>query len=98
MASSKAAANQFAANILPVIREIQAGGAKSANASALNRDSPYEPRTGANFCAFPAFRQDRLAARMTAVTAGVPNGGRGADLAIFTGIGAHSSHRLLLNA
>jgi hypothetical protein len=64
----------------------------------INRDSPYEPRTGANFCAFPAFRQDRLAARMTAVTPGVPNGGRGADLAIFTGIGAHSSHRLLLNA
>jgi hypothetical protein len=35
---------------------------------------------------------------MTAVTPGVPNDGRGADLAIFTGIGAHSSHRLLLNA
>jgi hypothetical protein len=33
-ASSKAAADQFAANILPVIREIQAGGAKSANAIA----------------------------------------------------------------
>jgi DNA invertase Pin-like site-specific DNA recombinase len=37
--SSKAAADQFAANILPVIREIQAGGAKSANAiaAALNK-------------------------------------------------------------
>ena len=39
VASSKTEANQFAANILPVIREIQAGGAKSANAiaSALNK-------------------------------------------------------------
>jgi DNA invertase Pin-like site-specific DNA recombinase len=39
VASSKAAADQFAANILPVIREIQAGGAKSANAiaTALNK-------------------------------------------------------------
>jgi DNA invertase Pin-like site-specific DNA recombinase len=39
VASSKAEADQFAANILPVIREIQAGGAKSANAiaSALNK-------------------------------------------------------------
>jgi DNA invertase Pin-like site-specific DNA recombinase len=34
VASSKAAADRFAANILPVIREIQAGGAKSANAIA----------------------------------------------------------------
>jgi Recombinase len=39
VASSKAAADQFAANIIPVIREIQAGGAKSANAiaTALNK-------------------------------------------------------------
>jgi DNA invertase Pin-like site-specific DNA recombinase len=39
VASSKAGADQFAANILPIIREIQAGGAKSANAiaSALNK-------------------------------------------------------------
>jgi DNA invertase Pin-like site-specific DNA recombinase len=39
VASSKAAADQFAANILPVIREIQGGGAKSANAiaTALNK-------------------------------------------------------------
>jgi hypothetical protein len=34
VASSKAEADQFAANILPVIREIQPGGAKSANAIA----------------------------------------------------------------
>ena len=39
VASSKAEADQFAANVLPVIREIQAAGAKSANAiaSALNK-------------------------------------------------------------
>lgn len=39
VASCKAEADQFAANIVPVIREIQAGGVKSANAiaSALNK-------------------------------------------------------------
>ena len=35
VAGLKAAANQFAANVLPVIREIQASGASSANAIAV---------------------------------------------------------------
>ena len=36
--------------------------------SLRNRHSPDERRSGENFCVFPAFWQDRLAARMTAVT------------------------------
>ena len=55
-------------------------------AAPLSRDSPYEPRTAANFCAFPAFWQDRRAALAAAVTLGSPNGCRAADLAISPGI------------
>jgi hypothetical protein len=36
----------------------------------LNQDSPDEPRTVVDFCAFAAFWQDRLAARTTAVIPG----------------------------
>jgi hypothetical protein len=64
----------------------------------LNRDSPDEPRTVVDFCAFAAFWQDRLAARTIAVILGTPNGDRGADLAILASIWTYSSRQLLLNA
>jgi hypothetical protein len=38
-----------------------------------------EPRTGAKFCAFPAFWQDRQVARLAAVTLGCSNGRRAAE-------------------
>jgi hypothetical protein len=50
------------------------------------------------FALFLRFWQHRLAARTTAVIPGTPNGGRGADLAIFAVIWTHSPCRLLLNA
>jgi hypothetical protein len=65
---------------------------------AFNRDSPDEPRTVVDFCAFAAFWQDRLAARTIAVILGTPNGDRGADLAILASIWTYSSRQLLLNA
>jgi hypothetical protein len=52
----------------------------------ISRDSPYEPGTGANFCAFPAFWQDKRVALAAAVTLGSPKGCRAADLAVFPGI------------
>ena len=64
----------------------------------INRDSPDGPRTGVNTRVFPAFRQDRSEVRTATVNSGSPNGGRGADLAIFAGIWTHSSHLSLLNA
>src|SRR5450759_1198373 len=64
----------------------------------LNRDSPDDSRIGADIRGFPAFRQDRSEFRTATVTSDGPNGGRGADLAIFAGIWTHSSHRQLLNA
>src|SRR5207344_335218 len=57
----------------------------------ITRDSPDEPLTGVDCCAFAAFWQYGLAARTTAATVGAPNGGRGADLTIFAGIWTHSS-------
>src|ERR1035437_5125236 len=69
------------------------------NGSAgLIRDSPDDSQIGADVRGFPAFRQDRSEFRTATVTSGGPNGGRGADLAIFAGIWTHSSHRQLLNA
>src|SRR5450759_3360091 len=64
----------------------------------INRDSPDDSRIGADVRGFPAFRQDRSEFRTATVTSDGPNGGRGADLAIFAGIWTHSSHRQLLNA
>jgi hypothetical protein len=64
----------------------------------FNRDSPDEPRFRLNFALFPSLSQDRWAARTIAVIPGAPNGGQGADLAIFAGIWTHSSRRLPLNA
>src|SRR5450759_4923116 len=63
-----------------------------------SRDSPDDSRIGADVRGFPAFRQDRSEFRTATVTSDGPNGGRGADLAIFAGIWTHSSHRQLLNA
>ena len=40
----------------------------------LSRDSLDEPRTGVNFCAFPAFWQDKRVARTTALISGSSNG------------------------
>jgi hypothetical protein len=48
---------------------------------------PIEPRSGAKFCAFPAFWQDGRVAWEAAVTVSSPN-----DLAVFPGI-THSSRR-----
>jgi hypothetical protein len=59
----------------------------------FNRDSPDEPRTVVDFCAFAAFRQDRLAARTIAVILGTPNRDRGADLAILASIWTYSSRQ-----
>src|SRR5665811_765828 len=61
----------------------------------LIRDSPDDSRIGADIRGFPAFRQDRSEFRTATVTSDGPNGGRGADLAIFAGIWTHSSHRQL---
>ena len=62
---------------------------------ALDRDSPDESQTGVNIRAFPAFPQDSREVRTATGASGSPNGGRGADLAIFPGIWTHSSRRAL---
>ena len=64
----------------------------------VSRDSPDEPRLGVNICAFPAFPQDRRAVSTVTSALGSSDGVRGADLAIFLGIWAHSCRWLLLNA
>jgi hypothetical protein len=64
----------------------------------VNRDSPDDSRSCVHFCDFPAFSQERVAARTSAVIPDSPNGGSGADLAVFPGIWTHSSYRLLLSA
>jgi hypothetical protein len=61
----------------------------------LSRDSPDDSRSGVNIHVFPAFLQDSREVRTATSASGSPNGGRGADLAIFPGIWVHSSHRLL---
>src|SRR5262245_33041758 len=48
-----------------------------------------------DFCVFPALWQAGVTARITAVTGVAPNGGQGADLAIFAGIWTHSCRWLL---
>src|ERR1019366_8772535 len=63
----------------------------------LNRDSPDDPGTGLDIRAFPAFPQDSREVRTATGASGSPDGGRGADLAIFAGIWTHSSHQSLLN-
>src|SRR5664280_1320924 len=62
---------------------------------ALDRDSPDESQTGVNIRAFPAFPQDSREVRTATGASGSPNGGRGADLAIFPDIWTHSSRRAL---
>jgi hypothetical protein len=64
----------------------------------LSRDSRDDSRTGVNIRAFPALQQDCREVWMATSSSGSPNDGRGADLAIFTGIWTHSSGRLRLNA
>jgi hypothetical protein len=64
----------------------------------LNRDSPDDSQTGVSIRAFPALPQDRREVPTVTGTSASPNGGRGGDLAIFPGIGTHSSHLSLLNA
>jgi hypothetical protein len=51
-----------------------------------------------NIRGFPAFLQDRREVQTATGTSGSPNGGRGANLAIFLGIWTHASYWLLLNA
>ena len=62
------------------------GSVASQELLSMVRDSPYEPRRGAKFCAFPPFWQDGRVAWAAAVTLGSPNGCRAADLAVFPGI------------
>jgi hypothetical protein len=47
---------------------------------------PDDSQTGVNIRAFPAFLQDSREVRTATSASGSPNGGRGADLAIFPGI------------
>ena len=71
---------------------------RAAAPIVVSRDSPDELRTTTNFCVFPALGQAGLAAWPAVVTVDAPNGGRGADLAIFANIWTHSSLRSPLNA
>jgi hypothetical protein len=73
-------------------------GRRRRGRTPLTRDSPEDSRTSMNIHAFPAFLQDRRGVQTTSSASGSPNVGRGADLAIFPGIWAHASYRLLLNA
>jgi hypothetical protein len=78
------------------IAEHLAGGV--ADDEALSRDSPDGYRSGVSIRVLPAFLQDSGEVRTATSASGSPNGGREADLAIFPGILAHSSRRLLVNA
>jgi mono/diheme cytochrome c family protein len=69
--------------------------AHCAECHGLSRNSPDESQTGVNIRAFPAFPQDSREVRTATGASGSPNGGRGADLAIFPGIWTHSSRRAL---
>ena len=64
----------------------------------MNRDSPDDFQGSVNISAFPACLTEKREVRTATGTSGSPNVGRGVDLAIFPGIGTHSSHLLLLNA
>src|SRR5882672_8321794 len=57
----------------------------------LSRNSPDDSRTRVNSSAFPASLKDGGEMPAATGTSGSPNGGRGADLAIFPSIGTHSS-------
>jgi hypothetical protein len=50
------------------------------------------------FAIFPAFSQERVAARTSAVIPDSPNGGSGVDLAVFLAFGRTPPNRLLLSA
>jgi hypothetical protein len=71
MQASRISATRGYAHMLDIHLQNTRGEAMSRD---LNRDSPDEPRTGVNFCAFPAFWQDRRVARTTALTSGSSNG------------------------
>src|SRR5450759_2488102 len=99
--SKTAARNKLAARKKPARKAKPKNKPKGVIANIVadfNRDSPDDSRIGADVRGFPAFRQDRSEFRTATVTSDGPNGGRGADLAIFAGIWTHSSHRQLLNA
>ena len=64
--------------------------------NALIRDFPDQLQNWHEYSGFPAFLQDRREVRAAAGTMGGPNGGRGADLAIFPGIRTHFPRRLIL--
>jgi len=70
----------------------------SVKGTDVSRDSPDDSRTGVNSSSFPACLEYICEVRTAAGTWGSRKGGRGADLAIFTGIWTHSCRRLLLNA
>jgi hypothetical protein len=94
--------NEEWALIEPLIPQAKGGGKTRTVVmrevvNGLIRDSPDGSLTGVDTHVFPAFPQDRSAVRAATVNSGSPNGGRGADLAIFAGIWTHSSHRQLLN-
>ena len=73
----------------------QTGGVVAVFITCRDHD---DSQTGVNIRVFPALLQDRREVPTATGTSGSPNGGRGADLAIFPGIWTHSSRRLLLNA
>src|SRR6266508_6044312 len=57
-----------------------------ASASKLTRDSPDEPQTGVNSCSCCRVLTRPPGGAHDCRNPGTPNGGRGADLAIFVGI------------
>jgi hypothetical protein len=69
-----------------------------SNDFASNRDSSDEPRRGADFVAFRTFLQDLRAVATAATILRAWTAVGQPDLAVFPGIWAHSSRRLLLNA
>src|SRR5450759_670710 len=66
--------------------------------NCFSRDSPDDSRTVLDIRDFRGILQGSREVRTAIVISGSPDDGRGADLAIFAGIGTHSSHRLLLSA
>src|SRR5665647_2729539 len=64
------------------------GATRTEAMDRLNRDSPDDSRTGLDILDFPGSLQGKSAIRTATATSGSPDGGRGADLAIFAGIWA----------
>ena len=63
-----------------------------------NRDSPDNSRNWHEYSRFSGLAARLTRGWMATSSSGSPNDGRGADLAIFTGIWTHSFCRLRLNA